>query len=76
MLDFMHPMSPRRPGNIHEAQIGPLTGEAVGTIPVPTIILHVRGNFLVTFDQAEFVYQNIDNSELVVFERGGACLSS
>ncbi len=74
MLDFMNPISPRRPGNIHEAQIRPLSGEAMGDIKVPTIILHAKDDFLVTYDHAEFVYQNIQNAELVSFESGGHAL--
>jgi pimeloyl-ACP methyl ester carboxylesterase len=74
MLDFMNPVSPRRPGNIHEAEIRPLSGEAMGGITVPTIILHAKDDFLVTYDHAEFVYQNIQNAELVSFESGGHAL--
>jgi pimeloyl-ACP methyl ester carboxylesterase len=32
MLEFMHPMSPRRPGNMHEAEIKPLSGEEMKRI--------------------------------------------
>jgi len=74
MLDFMHPMSPRRPGNIHEATIRPLTEKAINTISVPTILLHARDDFLVSFDHAEFVHNNIHYSELVIFESGGHAL--
>lgn len=74
MLDFMNPISPRRPGNIHEAAIRPLSGEAMSRIAVPTIIFHARDDFLVTFDHAEFVSQNMKNSELVSFESGGHAL--
>lgn len=74
MLDFMHPMSPRRPGNIHEAEIKPLSSEAMGKISVPTIILHARDDFLVTYDHAEFVSKNINNSKLVSFDSGGHAL--
>lgn len=74
MLDFMNPISTRRPGNIYEAKIRPLSGEAMSRITVPTIILHAKDDFLVTFDHAEFVNQNIQNSELVTFESGGHAL--
>jgi pimeloyl-ACP methyl ester carboxylesterase len=74
MLDFMNPISPRRPGNIHEAEIRPLSGEAMSRITVPTIVLHAKDDFLVTFDHAEFVHQNIKHSELVSFESGGHAL--
>jgi pimeloyl-ACP methyl ester carboxylesterase len=74
MLDFMNPISPRHPGNIHEAQIRPISGEAMSRITVPTIILHAKDDFLVTYDHAEFVHQNIKNSELVTFESGGHAL--
>ncbi len=74
MLDFMNPISPRRPGNIHEAQIRPLSGEAMSRIITPTIILHAKDDFLVVFDHAEFVHQNIKHSELVTFESGGHAL--
>ncbi len=74
MLDFMNPISPRRPGNIHEAQIRPLSGEAMSRITVPTIVLHAKDDFLVTYDHAEFVNQNLKSSELVSFESGGHAL--
>jgi pimeloyl-ACP methyl ester carboxylesterase len=74
MLDFMHPMSPRSLGNIHEAEIRPLSGEAMGRISVPTIILHAKDDFLVTYDHADFVNKNINNSVLVSFESGGHAL--
>jgi pimeloyl-ACP methyl ester carboxylesterase len=74
MLDFMHPMSPRSLGNIHEAEIRPLSSEAMGRISVPTIILHAKDDFLVTYDHADFVNKNINNSVLVSFESGGHAL--
>ncbi len=74
MLNFMNPISPRRPGNIHEAQIRPLSEEAMSRITVPTIVIHARDDFLVTYDHAEYVNQNIKNSELVSFESGGHAL--
>ncbi len=74
MLSFMHPMSPRYPGNIHEARIRPLSGEAMGTISVPTIILHAQDDSLVTFDHAVFANNSMRHSELVSFESGGHAL--
>jgi pimeloyl-ACP methyl ester carboxylesterase len=74
MLDFMHPMSPRRPGNIHEATIRPLSGEAMSKITVPTIVFHAKDDLLVTYNHAEFVHRNIKNSELVSFDSGGHAL--
>lgn len=71
MLAVMHPMSPRRPGNIHEARIRPLAAEGMSRITVPTMILHARDDGLVTFDHAEFVHNNIPHSLLVPFEQGG-----
>lgn len=71
MMELMHPMSPRRPGNIHEAQIRPLTAEAMGEIAIPTIILHAKNDTLVTYDHAVFAHDNIQQSELVSFESGG-----
>ena len=74
MLNFMHPMSPRRPGNIHEARIRPLSSESMGKISVPTIILHAKDDFLVTIDHADFVHDSIAHSELVSFDSGGHAL--
>jgi pimeloyl-ACP methyl ester carboxylesterase len=74
MLDFMHPMGPRSPGNIHEAEIRPLSGKAMGEISVPTIILHAKDDFLVTYEHADFVNKSINNSVLVSFESGGHAL--
>jgi pimeloyl-ACP methyl ester carboxylesterase len=74
MLEFMHPMSPRRPGNVHEAEIKPLSGEELSSISVPTIVLHARDDILVAFEHAEFIHENIKHSELVSFDRGGHAL--
>lgn len=71
MLEFMHPMSPRRPGNIHEAEIRPLSGEAMSKIEVPTIILHAKDDMLVNYEHAEYYHNNIINSDLISFESGG-----
>ncbi len=71
MLEFMHPMSPRRPGNIHEAKIRPLSGEAMGKISVPTIVLHAKDDILVPYEHAAFNHISIENSELISFDRGG-----
>ncbi|WP_207640840.1 alpha/beta fold hydrolase [Desulfitibacter alkalitolerans] len=71
MLEFMHPMSPRRPGNIHEAKIKPLSGEAMRWIGVPTIVLHAKDDTLVAYEHAEFYHKNIEHSELVSFDSGG-----
>ncbi|KAL0245324.1 hypothetical protein GEMRC1_009403 [Eukaryota sp. GEM-RC1] len=71
MLECMHPMSPRRPGNLHEAQIRPLCGEGMSGISVPTIILHAKDDVLVPYEHAEFVHRNIKQSELVGFTVGG-----
>lgn len=71
MLEFMHPMSPRRPGNVHEAKIKPLSGEAMSRISVPTIVLHAKDDTLVAYEHAEFFHKNIKHSELVSFDSGG-----
>lgn len=74
MLDFMNPVSPRCPGNIHESNIRPLSGESMNEISTPTIIFHAMDDALVTFDHGEFVHQNVQNSEFVFFETGGHAL--
>ncbi len=71
MLEFMHPMSPRWPGNMHEVNYIPLSAEALQGITVPTIILHARDDSLVNHDHAEYAHENIKHSELVSFESGG-----
>ncbi|OEF97193.1 hypothetical protein BHF68_05755 [Desulfuribacillus alkaliarsenatis] len=76
MLEYMHPMSPRRPGNIHEANIRPMSGEAMGELSVPTMILHAKDDTLVTFEHAEFYHKHIDHSELAAFDSGGHGMAS
>lgn len=71
MLAYMHPMSQRFPGNIHEAKIVPLSGEAMSKLTVPTIILHAKDDYLVPFQHGEFYHSNIEHSELVAFDSGG-----
>ncbi len=71
MLAFMHPMSPRRPGNIHEATIKPLTGEKMSSITVPTIILHAKDDTLVDYDHGAFYHTHLANSQLISFDSGG-----
>ena len=76
MLEFMHPMSPRRPGNIHEASIKPLPGEAMNRIEVPTIIVHAKDDTLVDHAHAAFYHQHLANAQLISFDRGGHGLAS
>jgi len=71
MLEYMHPMSPRWPGNMHEINYIPLSAEALQNITVPTIILHARDDNLVSHDHAEHAHENIKHSVLVSFESGG-----
>jgi len=71
MLEVMHPMSPRRPGNIHEANIKPLSGEEMGHVMVPAIILHAKDDTLVEHEHAVFYHGHLANSQLVSFDSGG-----
>lgn len=76
MLEYMHPMSPRLPGNLHEGKIKPLTEEEMNEIVVPAIIIHAKDDKLVTYDQGEFFHQNLKNSQLISFDSGGHVLAS
>ncbi|SDZ15055.1 alpha/beta fold hydrolase [Tindallia californiensis] len=76
MLEHMHPMSPRRPGNIHEANIKPLSGEAMNRVEVPTIIVHAKDDTLVDHEHAVFYHQHLANSQLISFDHGGHGLAS
>ena len=76
MLEFMHPMSPRRPGNIHEATIKPLSGKAMSTISVPAIVLHAKDDTLVNYEHATFYHAHLANSQLVSFDSGGHGMAS
>ncbi|MEN1758891.1 alpha/beta hydrolase [Anoxynatronum sibiricum] len=76
MLAFMHPMSPRRPGNIHEGKIQPLSGAAMEGIQVPAIILHARDDSLVGYEHAEFYHTHLANSQMVSFDSGGHGMAS
>lgn len=71
MLDYMHPMSLRLPGNLHEAKIKPLPKEALGKITIPTIILHAKDDSLVSYEHATFYKESIENALLVSFDQGG-----
>lgn len=71
MLEIMHPMSLRRLGNLHEANIIPLSGHTMSEISVPTIIFHAKDDILVGFEHAEFIHKNIKHAELVSFDSGG-----
>lgn len=71
MLNIMHPMSPRLPGNLHEANIKPLSGEAMEGILTPTIVFHAKDDMLVGYEHAEHVHSHIKHSKLTAFEQGG-----
>jgi len=71
MLAYMHPMRPRRPGNLHEAKIRPLGREAMGKIEVPTIILHAQNDSLVGYEHAVLYHESISNAKLISFNQGG-----
>lgn len=71
MLEYMHPMSQRSLGNIHEANIRPMSGDKMSEISIPTMILHAKDDILVTYEHAEFYSKNIKYSELVSFDSGG-----
>ncbi|MBV1758861.1 MAG: alpha/beta hydrolase [Dethiosulfatibacter sp.] len=71
MLEYMHPMSKRSLGNIHEANIRPLSGDKMSGISIPTMILHAKDDILVTYEHAEYYSKNIEQSELVSFDSGG-----
>lgn len=76
MLEFMHPMSPRLPGNLHEANYIPLPAQALRDITIPTMVLHARDDSLVSHDHADFAHENIKHLELVSFDTGGHGLVS
>ncbi|KAB2951070.1 alpha/beta hydrolase [Heliorestis acidaminivorans] len=76
LLEFMHPMSYRLPGTIHEATIRPLTGESMKRIKIPTIVVHAKDDVLVTYEHAEFIQKNMKHAELLSFKRGGHGLIS
>lgn len=71
MLELMHPMSPRRPGNIHEASIIPLSGAEMGAVNVPALILHAQDDTLVSYQQGLFYHQHLPGSQMVSFDKGG-----
>lgn len=71
MLNYMHPMSPRLPGNIHEAKIVPLSADSMSAITVPTIVLHANDDSLVSIEHGQFSHNNITQSEFVAFDGGG-----
>jgi len=40
-------------------------------IKVPTLIIHSKNDGLVSFSHAEFTHQNIKDSKLFLYEKGG-----
>ncbi len=71
MLETMHPMSPRRPGNIHEAAIRPLSGDAMAQIAVPALLLHAEDDSLVDVSHARYAHEHLGDSRFVLFDSGG-----
>jgi len=70
MLDVMHPMSLRYDGTVLD---GLIIKDFIipKDIKIPTLILHSKNDGLVSYNHAEFSNQNIDNSKLILYDKGG-----
>ena len=71
MLDTMHPMSPRRPGTLHDGAMLARAEAATARIAAPTLILHAQDDALVSCAHARHAHGAIPHSRLVLFEAGG-----
>lgn len=73
VIDGMAPVVPRYAGVALDNK-AVMPNERVGTIHVPTLIIHATDDMLQLFHNAEFAATHIHGSRLVSFKRGGHLL--
>jgi 2-hydroxy-6-oxonona-2,4-dienedioate hydrolase len=73
VIDGMAPVVPRYAGVVFDNK-AMMPNERVGTIQVPTLILHAADDMLQLFHNAEYAATHIPGSRLVSFKRGGHLL--
>ncbi|MDH4155097.1 MAG: alpha/beta hydrolase [Nitrospira sp.] len=73
VIDGMAPVVPRYGGVVFDNK-AMMPNERVGTIQVPTLILHAADDMLQLFHNAEYAATHIPGSRLVSFKRGGHLL--
>jgi len=70
MLINMHPMSLRYDGTITDGLIIK-NFEIPTNITAPTLIIHSKNDGLVSYSHAEYANNNINNSIIILYEKGG-----
>ncbi|HET6847157.1 MAG TPA: alpha/beta hydrolase [Anaerolineales bacterium] len=73
VIDGMAPVVPRYAGVIFDNK-AVMPNERVGTIQVPTLIIHATDDMLQLFHNAEYAATHIPGSRLISFKRGGHLL--
>ena len=73
IVDSMHPVSMRSAGVMFDNSTA-LTGFETGAITAPTLIFHATDDTLQLFHNAEFAAENIPQSTLYRFDKGGHLL--
>lgn len=76
MLDVMHPMTPRYPGTINDADMLLRDEIPVENITCPVLIMHARDDALVNYTHALNAHEKIPRSRLILFESGGHAMLS
>ena len=70
LLNMMHPMSVRHEGTIKDGLIIK-DFNLPESISAPTLIIHSKNDGLVSYNHAEYAYQRIEGSKLILYENGG-----
>ncbi len=73
VIDGMAPVVPRYAGVVFDNK-AVMPNERMGTIHVPTLIIHATDDMLQLFHNAEYAATHISGSRLVSFKRGGHLL--
>ncbi|MBX3306216.1 MAG: alpha/beta hydrolase [Nitrospira sp.] len=73
VIDGMAPVVPRYAGVVFDNK-AVMPNERVGTISVPTLIIHATDDMLQLFHNARYAATHIHGSRLVSFKRGGHLL--
>jgi len=76
MLDVMHPMTPRYPGTINDADMLLRDEIPVGNITCPVLIMHAKDDALVNYAHALNAHERIPHSRLILFDSGGHAMLS
>jgi len=72
----MHPMTPRYPGTINDADMLLRDEIPVGNITCPVLIMHAKDDALVNYAHALNAHERIPHSRLILFDSGGHAMLS